>query len=120
MTTQQRITRPTPAKDMKSLITATAIAATLVGWVAFSAQEPPPLASSETALKDGAVAPPPAWLLNAPTIPALPPVARAVGTGSGVAEQSGPLAAAPVAPMTLRAVAAALPPAPVTTTRSSR
>jgi len=131
MATQQGITRPTPAQGMKSLITATAIAATLAGWVAFSAQEPPPLAASATVLRDGAAAPPPAWLLSDPLIPALPPVAMAVATSGGVAAQvsgpavaqvSGPAVAvaAPVPPPALRAVAAALPPAPVASTRSSR
>ncbi len=111
-----RAPRTTGAPGTKSLITALAIATTLVGWAHLTAQEPPNVSSS--ALSPVSIAaPPPAWLLEPVVIPSLPAV---VGSP---APASAPLFSAPVAPApapALRAVSALPAPVPVTTTRSSR
>lgn len=111
-----RAPRTTGAPGTKSLITALAIATTLVGWAHLTAQEPPNTASSILANVSIAT-PPPAWLLEPVVIPNLPAV------GGNPAPASAPVFSAPAAPApaaTLRAVSALPAPVPVTTTRSSR
>jgi hypothetical protein len=111
-----RAPRTTGAPGTKSLITALAIATTLVGWAHLTAQEPPNAASSGLS-NVPIVAPPPAWLLEPVVIPSLP------AGGSNPASASAPVFSAPAAPApaaALRAVSALPAPVPVTTTRSSR
>lgn len=116
-----------PAQGLKFVISAAAVAATLGGWAALSHQTPQSNPVSAAASAPAVVGTPPAWLLEAPAIPTSPPVTELVtNTGTALVAQA-PTAAAPVAAPAvvapqLRAVNAqpAAPPAPVTSTRSSR
>lgn len=91
---------------VKFLITVGAVAVTLSGWAVLAAPAP-------TQQPVAMVSPPPAWMAAPPELPLLPTVVPVAGAPP-VAVVPPPPAAAPV----LRQVSA--PPAPITTTRSSR
>jgi hypothetical protein len=112
--------KPNHAASANLLISAAAIAGTLAGWAALSAQTPPAETLPETSSAASAAAAPavalPAWLQNPPNIPTLATVATLVPQQDQqlvAADSAQPAAAPPVVADTppLREVTA--PPAPV-------
>ena len=106
--TMKRPEPPTRARNqgLKLAIGAAALAATIGGWAAFTAQAP-----QATAAPVAAVAQPPAWLLEPPAIPTLQPLlGQSAVTTADTA--SAPAQFSPSVPVAR--------PAPITVTRSSR
>jgi hypothetical protein len=111
--TTPRSPRPTGAPGVRHLLTAASLAATLSGWALFTAAQPPQASATLQAPAAAVAAPPPGWLSAPPPLPTLVTVATVDAPAAPVAAPAAPVAAP------LRQLSAP-PPAPVTTTRSSR
>ena len=106
--TMTRPAAPTRARNqgLKLAIGAAALAATIGGWAAFTAQAP-----QATTAPAAAVAQPPAWLREPPAIPTLQPLpGQSAATTADTA--AAPARLSPSVPLAR--------PAPITVTRSSR
>jgi hypothetical protein len=104
--------RPKGVPGVNALITTGALAAIVAGWATLSANtESPAPAQVVSAEPAVLVAPPPAWLLQAPSIAAMPEVATVRPAGDAPVLVARPQQVAPVAaaPAAAPAVAAAAP-----------